>query len=236
VYALPRLLARNKLSLGEFDYYEIHEAFASTVLTTLAAWEDGDFCRQRLGLSDALGSIGLVHLDGHLDLYDGITSPTGEAADMPVSVAFGLGPKRWVELAGGASVAADRAALVGFRDREESLGYGMLQPETLEPAPMLHSLADLRAAGPGRVAAEVAAALGERGPFWLHFDVDVLDPNTFPATDYLMPGGLDWEECGAVLGPMFSSPALVGVSLGCYNPEKDPDRACGRALVDALAG
>src|ERR1700709_1028611 len=50
VYALPRLLARQKLSLQDFDFYEIHEAFASTVLSTLAAWEDDEFCRSRLGL------------------------------------------------------------------------------------------------------------------------------------------------------------------------------------------
>jgi acetyl-CoA C-acetyltransferase len=57
VYALPRLLARNNLSLQDFDFYEIHEAFASTVLTTLAAWEDDAFCKQHLGLDSALGSI-----------------------------------------------------------------------------------------------------------------------------------------------------------------------------------
>ncbi len=57
VYALPRLLARNKLTLQDFDFYEIHEAFASTVLTTLAAWEDDAFCRQYLGLDGALGAI-----------------------------------------------------------------------------------------------------------------------------------------------------------------------------------
>ena len=57
VYAVPRLLARNKLSLADFDFYEIHEAFAATVLTTLKAWEDADFCRDRLGLDGALGSI-----------------------------------------------------------------------------------------------------------------------------------------------------------------------------------
>ena len=57
VYALPRLLARNKLTLQDFDFYEIHEAFASTVLATLAAWEDAEFCRTRLGLAEPLGSI-----------------------------------------------------------------------------------------------------------------------------------------------------------------------------------
>jgi acetyl-CoA C-acetyltransferase len=57
IYALPRLLARNDLSLQDFDFYEIHEAFASTVLTTLAAWEDDAFCKQYLGLDQALGAI-----------------------------------------------------------------------------------------------------------------------------------------------------------------------------------
>jgi acetyl-CoA C-acetyltransferase len=57
VYALPRLLARNKLTLQDFDFYEIHEAFASTVLTTLAAWDDDAFCKQYLGLDAALGAI-----------------------------------------------------------------------------------------------------------------------------------------------------------------------------------
>lgn len=56
-YAVPRLLARNKLTLQDFDYYEIHEAFAAQVLCTLKAWEDADYCRERLGLSAALGAI-----------------------------------------------------------------------------------------------------------------------------------------------------------------------------------
>jgi acetyl-CoA C-acetyltransferase len=56
-YAVPRMLARNGLSLQDFDYYEIHEAFASQVLSTLAAWEDPVFCKERLGLDEPLGSI-----------------------------------------------------------------------------------------------------------------------------------------------------------------------------------
>jgi len=57
VYAVPKMLARAGLTLEDFDYYEIHEAFASQVLATLAAWEDGDFCRSHLGLDGPLGSI-----------------------------------------------------------------------------------------------------------------------------------------------------------------------------------
>jgi len=63
VYALPRLLARNNLTLADFDYYEIHEAFASTVLATLAAWADDAFCRQFLGLDGALGAIDRAKLN-----------------------------------------------------------------------------------------------------------------------------------------------------------------------------
>ena len=57
VYAVPRLLARNGLTLQDFDYYEIHEAFAAQVLCTLKAWEDAAYCKSRLGLDAPLGSI-----------------------------------------------------------------------------------------------------------------------------------------------------------------------------------
>ena len=56
-YAVPRMLERNGLTLQDFDYYEIHEAFASQVLATLKAWEDETYCRERLGLDAPLGSI-----------------------------------------------------------------------------------------------------------------------------------------------------------------------------------
>jgi arginase len=188
------------------------------------------------GARDALGPVGLVHLDGHLDLYDGETSPTGEAADMPISVALGLGPAAWVEAAGGASVAPERTALVGFRDQAESLEYGMRQPETISPEPIQRSLEELRVGNPGAATAAVVSELAARVPVWLHLDVDVLDQDVFPATDYLMPDGLSWDELGDVLAPLLASPRLIGASLACYNPEKDPGLTCGRALVDALGG
>ncbi|MEU4316244.1 acetyl-CoA C-acetyltransferase [Nocardia sp. NPDC024068] len=65
-YAVPRLLARNGLTLQDFDYYEIHEAFASVVLATLQAWESDQYCKERLGLDGALGSIdrGKLNVNG----------------------------------------------------------------------------------------------------------------------------------------------------------------------------
>lgn len=56
-YAVPRLLARNGLTFEDFDVFEIHEAFASTVLSHLAAWESEKFCRDKAGLDGAVGSI-----------------------------------------------------------------------------------------------------------------------------------------------------------------------------------
>jgi len=65
-YAAPRLLDRNGLKLQDFDFYEIHEAFAAQVLCTLRAWEDETFCRERLGRDKPLGSIdrGRLNLNG----------------------------------------------------------------------------------------------------------------------------------------------------------------------------
>jgi acetyl-CoA C-acetyltransferase len=56
-YAMPRMLERAGLTLQDFDFYEIHEAFASQVLATLQVWEDPIFCKERLGLDAPLGSI-----------------------------------------------------------------------------------------------------------------------------------------------------------------------------------
>jgi acetyl-CoA C-acetyltransferase len=72
VFAVPRLLARNGLTLADIDRYEIHEAFASQVLATLAAWEDEEFCKERLGAaapgaidSDRLNVYGSSLAAGH---------------------------------------------------------------------------------------------------------------------------------------------------------------------------
>jgi acetyl-CoA C-acetyltransferase len=56
-YAVPAMLKDAGLTLQDFDYYEIHEAFAAQVLCTLKAWESPEYCRGTLGLSQPLGSI-----------------------------------------------------------------------------------------------------------------------------------------------------------------------------------
>lgn len=62
-YAVPRMLKRADLSLQDFDFYELHEAFAAQALCTMKAWEDEDFCKNKLGLDGALGSIDRAKLN-----------------------------------------------------------------------------------------------------------------------------------------------------------------------------
>ncbi len=62
-YAMPMMLDRAGLGLGDFDYYEIHEAFAAQVLCTLAAWEDPTFCKEKLGREQPFGSIDRAKLN-----------------------------------------------------------------------------------------------------------------------------------------------------------------------------
>jgi acetyl-CoA C-acetyltransferase len=62
-HAVARLLARQSMKLDDFEFYELHEAFAGTVLATLAAWESSDFCTERLGLSKPLGGIDRAKLN-----------------------------------------------------------------------------------------------------------------------------------------------------------------------------
>jgi arginase len=171
--------------------------------------------------------VGLIYLDGHLDLYDGETSPTGEAADMPIAVVLGRGPRVWVDAAA-PTTEPGRVWLLGPRDLDEALGYGHPHPDDI--AGLSFTDADgIRAVGAGAVGRGIA---NTAGPCWVHLDVDVLDEAAFPATDYLMPGGLALAELAELLGPLVRSPLLAGVSVGCYNPDKDPDGTNGDALAE----
>ena len=61
--AVAKLLTRNNLKLQDFDFYEIHEAFAGQVLCTLKAWEDPKYCKEILNLESPLGAIDRAKLN-----------------------------------------------------------------------------------------------------------------------------------------------------------------------------
>jgi len=188
------------------------------------------------GARDSLGRLGLAYVDGHLDTYDGQTSPTGEAADMPVSVISGNGPAAWSRHVGAPLVGPGQLALLGARDRAEATTLGSALPEDCGLDAEL-SPAQLREQGLAVAGAETAARLARRARrYWLHLDVDVLSEDVFPATDYLMPGGLDLAELGELLTPLVVRPELAGLSVGCYNPGKDADGSGAQALVRLLRG
>jgi len=184
------------------------------------------------GATDRLGRIGLVSVDGHLDLYDHRTSPTGEAADMPAAALLGLGwPDLLATLGPAPLLDGDAVALLGARDADEARDLGDLPRQlgvTVSDGPAC-------VADPLGTAASVLAAFSAaRLPYWLHLDVDVLSAEVFPATDYLMPGGLDLGGLTVLLSQFGRDQGLAGVSVGCYNPAKDPGGRCGDGLADAL--
>jgi arginase len=188
------------------------------------------------GVRDAIGAdVGVAYIDGHVDVYDGATSPTGEAADMPLGVAFGRGPAAWVEASGGPSASPDTTIVLGARDLDEALDIGPLLTGSLA-ALHVEGPAELRAAGLGASGRQATIRLETvSDAIWLALDVDVLDEAVMPATDYLMPGGLDWDELTELLRPLGAATKLVGVSVACVNPEKDPDGALVRRTAELLA-
>lgn len=186
------------------------------------------------GARDSLGDVGLAYFDGHLDLFTGETSPTGEAADMPVAAVLGLAPPPLVEaLAPVPVVAPARTVLIGARDAEEAALIAPL-PDGLGIGRILDR-ESLRDADLARTGASIAADLSrDEGWFWLHLDVDVLDQGAFPATDYLMDDGLTRQELRTLIEPIAASRGLVGLNLTCFNPDKDPDGSCGQWLADLI--
>jgi arginase len=174
---------------------------------------------------EVLGDLTLAHIDGHLDLYDGTTSPTGEAADM-----VGHGPAEWSRLLGEQPVLrGEDVVVVGHRDPDE-LADGLGELAATYDVQALP--ADVVRADP-TAAADAVLRRGDR-PVWIHLDVDVLDQAAFPATDYLLPGGLSISDLTIVLLRLAVSGRVAGFSLGCYNPDKDPDRAHGAQLSALL--
>ncbi len=184
------------------------------------------------GAKDQLRSVGLVSVDGHLDLYDNQTSPTGEAADMPTAALLGIGwPGLLAELGSEPVLTGSQIALLGARDPDEASDVGDMPPRlgvTVSAGPAC-------AASPDGAAAAVIGTFAAAGlPYWLHLDVDVLSQDVFPATDYLMPGGLDLVQLTGLLSRFGADEGLIGFSVGCYNPSKDPDGQSGDDLAEVL--
>ncbi|HEX7793310.1 MAG TPA: arginase family protein [Vicinamibacterales bacterium] len=184
--------------------------------------------RKRLG-----GPIGLVYVDAHADFSTARESVTGSISGMTLALATGRGHSPLAGLAGKSPlVNGERVALVGRRSVPVASGQDALEASSILDLPFTTSSVgasgDLSAAALGRVASP-----GVRG-FWIHLDVDVLNPSVMPAVDSPEPGGPTLDELVNLLAPLVRHPLAVGLDLSIYDPALDADRSGARQLVGLL--
>jgi arginase len=175
--------------------------------------------------------VGIVFIDANADLNTPDTSPSGYLSGMALALALGRGARAVVEAAGAdGAVQPDHVALVGFRE--------------LDPGerPALGELGlALPASATRRLGMRVTSALAldgvanGDGPIVVHLDVDVVDPAEMPAKTHLTPGpGLSLQETGDLVTALLASPRVVALEVCELLPERDPEGACARKVVELL--
>jgi arginase len=218
---------------------EIHSAVAAVLERGERPLVVGGDCSVLIGAlaaaKERLGRVGLAFLDGHLDYFSGDTSPSGEAAGMDLAFVCGYGPAGLVDLAGTSPIVAPGDVVVmGHRSDAED-AYPREEDLVDERTQLVQARA-VRRGDPERLGPYVAHRLeAQAGHLWVHFDADVFDESEMPAVTYAQPDGLDWEQVEALLRALISSPALVGLSIADFEPDKDPDSQHARRIVDLTA-
>lgn len=198
----------------------------------------GGDCSVLLGGALALrrrGRYGLLFIDGHSDFYFPRDPRPLTAAGMDLALATGHGPDALVAIDGRKPYFDERDVVVfGYRD------YGtpdVVQTERFERAAFARRpLRAVRAQGAAtalRDALPVLERADLRG-FWIHLDVDVLDPQVMPAVDSPDPGGMTLAELEDTLATALASPRAVGMELTIFDPDLDPDGALAERLVGLL--
>jgi arginase len=187
-----------------------------------------------LGARSAIrGPIGLVYVDGHADFATPDESRSGSAASMCLGLTVGRGDTPLARLAAEPLVDARNVVLIGRRDFHEPW-YGheaLARSGALDlPDPTVRARGY---AGTAKEALERVAA-AELCGFWIHVDVDVLDPTVMPAVDSPEPGGPGMEELEELLAPLVCHPKALGMELTIYDPALDPDRSAGARLITLL--
>ena len=183
-----------------------------------------------------LGRYGLFFIDGHADFYLPEESPTGEVADMDLTIVAGHGPDILSDLDHLKPLVLEQDIVVfGYRDVEQSAKYGC---QDIKITTMMKAieLGDVRSIG-----FKNAATLGidtllknELTGFWIHLDADVLDDSIMPAVDYRLPGGITFSELSDLLKLLLSSKKAVGISITILNPALDNDGSITRNFVSSI--
>jgi len=190
----------------------------------------GGDCRMLVGIFSALARVkadtGLIFLDGHADFHTVKTSPTGDPADMELAVLTGRGPEQITRLAGKYPLVNDRDVVVyGIRAWDHIAESNI---DVYDKQRMVEIGID------GAVKEGLGSLIQREVPAWLHFDVDVLDPNVMPVM-FPEAGGLTFEEVHRLLNLVWNSSQIAGLSIACYHPRLDVDGAAGRRLVTLIS-
>lgn len=231
--------------IGIDDLLEMSGTVRDSVLTLLADGHRplviGGDCTALIGIAAAVGAArsdpGLLFVDGHLDCYDGATSPTGEGADVELAVLLGIGAERLVTFnPRRPAFAPDRVVVLGPCDEAEAAAHGAPDPRQFAPE-MRIVVGEELATDPVGHAEAALTRLGSAGDgFWLHVDLDVLSGEVFPAVDYRDPRGLDLQQLTDLLRPVLASRELLGASIVILNPTLDDAKGTSaRHVVDVLA-
>ncbi|WP_083982240.1 arginase family protein [Actinomadura hibisca] len=183
-----------------------------------------------LALRRAPGRYGLVHLDGHTDFRNPDNSDKcASLAGEDLAAAVG---RHWPAIADidglGPYFAPEDTVHAGCRDDDELLDETTTLLAAVLPA------SRIRHQGVERTAREILDAVdrSDLDGYWLHLDVDILDPALMPAVDSPDPGGLDAAELTELLAAL--APRAVGAQVTVFDPDLDPDGTHARLLTDIL--
>jgi arginase len=222
---------------------EINSAVAAVLKEAERPLVVGGDCAVLVGAlaaaKERFGRVGLAFVDGHLDFFGGDTSPSGEAADMELAFVTGYGPEGLVDLGGVTPPIAEPGDVVvmGHRNDPEEEEGGTREANLVDERVQLVEAPVIKRGDPERLGRYVAERLeAQAGSFWVHFDVDAFDGEEMSAVTYPLPDGLGFEHTEALLRPLASSPALVGLSVADFVPDKDPDGRNARRLIELIAG
>lgn len=176
------------------------------------------------------GHTGLVFVDGHSDFrHPGNADYVGAAAGEDLALVTGRGQ---VELAGiehrRPYLRDADVVVLGIREHDE---YRMdLQAAGIATRPV----PELRAEGPARTARWARDQLADCAGFWVHIDVDVLDPAVMPAVDAPDEGGIAHRELELLVAELVGDDSCLGVEVTVFDPDHDPEGGYAAELTDTL--
>jgi len=182
-------------------------------------------------LGDAVGGrIGLVFIDGHSDFrHPGNASYVGAAAGEDLALVTGRGQPDLAAIEGRRPYFRDIDVVVlGIRVQDEYRLDLQAAGIITRPVPAL------RAEGAARTAQWARDQLADCAGYWVHVDVDVLDPAVMPAVDAPDPGGIAFAELELLLADLVDTPHCLGVEITVFDPDYDPDGSYAVEIVSTM--